>query len=137
MNTSHCPRCGNVIEETDHPCPRCFFEDTPPCPEKEPEQAQEPSSARSQEGGVVLKLVPKTPLGGTESQRSVCRRILLDTLQRVENGEVDEIFLVTINSRQAPSPATYRWHFTDPIRITGALTVAATKFSMPPFVVIT
>lgn len=135
-----CPRCGLVHQDEvehvdgappDEPTKVSASEAPMPSPPEGTEDTPPP------EGGVLLKLVPKTQSSNVEHRRSVCRKILLDTLQRVEAGEVDELFLFTINSRMAPSPVTYRWNFTDPIRITGALTVAVTKFSMPPFVSIT
>lgn len=134
----NCPRCGLVHEEEVEHVPGAPEAPTKVSASEEPlPSPAEPQTTTEPEGGVVLKLVPRTPLGSVEQRRAICRRILLETLQRIEAGDVEEVFLLTLNSRSAPSPATYRWHFVDPIRMTGALAVAVTKFSMPPFVSIT
>ena len=137
---SRCPQCGNEGDpEADYTpgyrCHKCdYLERATPVEAEPPVEASEPEDSR----GVVLRLVPPAASNASiEQQRANCRKILLDTLNRVENGEVDELVLATVNSKQATSPYTFRWQLTDPVRAGGLLGVLQVKFSMPPFVLMT
>lgn len=125
-----CGTCGGAIPEGGEGfpeiCPSCMRAEAPP--------AHIPEEPR----GVLLHLVPPAPAGSSiEQQRSNCRKILLEALTRIENGEVDELLLATVNSKQSTSPYTLRWQFVDPIRMTGLLWFAQVKLASPPFVTMT
>lgn len=135
-----CPQCGRFAavssddKEAYTPglrCPHCGYME-------EGAATGAPASAPEEARGVVLRLVPPAASNASvEQQRANCRKILLDTLNRVENGEVDELVLATVNSKQAASPYTFRWQITDPVRAVGLLGVVQAKFSSPPFVLMT
>lgn len=135
---NRCPQCGRFAADgfdgegtytPGLPCANCGYrEEAAPV---EPEPKEEPR-------GVVLRLVPPGHGDASiEQQRANCRKILLETLTRVENGEVDELVLATVNSKQSPNPYTLRWQMTDPVRIIGLLGVMHVRFSAAPFVTMT
>ncbi len=134
---NRCPQCGRFAADgfdgegaytPGLPCANCGYREEAPV---EPEPKEEPR-------GVVLRLVPPGQGGASiEQQRAICRKILLETLTRVENGEVDELVLATVNSKQSPNPYTLRWQMTDPVRIIGLLGVMHVRFSAAPFVTMT
>jgi hypothetical protein len=96
------------------------------------------ASAPEEPRGVVLRLVPPSlPGSSIEQQRANCRKILLEALTRIENGEVDELMLITVNSKVGVSPYTLRWQLVDPIRMSGLLGFVQVKLSSPPFVTMT
>lgn len=105
------------------------------CGHTEP-AAQPAAPAETESRGAVLRLVP-TISANAESRRTACRQILLEALQRIEMGEIEELVLVTANSKQSPAPYNMRWHFSDPIRMSGLLHCAASRLGAPPFVTIT
>ena len=81
-----------------------------------------------------LRLVPPPSADATEKNRATCRRILLEMLNRVEAGEVDELVVATINSKTSPTPHYLRWHFSDPVRTVGLMYFAATHFASSSFI---
>lgn len=131
---SICPHCSypndpGYTYTPGLPCSNCGHRET-----AEPIQPEAPTESR----GVVLRLVPSAQADSSiEQQRANCRKILLETLTRVENGEVDELVLATVNSKQSPNPYTLRWQMTDPVRIIGLLGVMHVRFSGAPFVTMT
>lgn len=135
-----CPQCdkssadgfdGEGAYTPGLPCSNCGYNATVPAVEP-----VEPAPAPESRPGALLRLVP--PAASTaEQQRAACRRILLEALQRIESGEVDELVLLTVNSRQAPSPYTLRWQFADPIRMAGLLSYAAGYIGGPKFITLT
>jgi len=158
---NRCPKCGypetfdgssfKGLYTAGRVCDGCgYCEEPQPTAEDEPAEqvsVTEPAASAAADvtptqpppaPGVLLRLVPPlTKDATTEQQRANCRKILLETLQRIESGEVDELMLVTVNSKQAPSPYTLRWQFVDPIRMSGLLGFAQVKLSSPPFVTLT
>lgn len=131
--TPSCPRCGTRPFTEGLPCDVCVRQQ-----QVSTENQPPPASPAEEPRGVMLRLVPPSPPGASiDQQRANCRKILLEALTRIENGEVDELVLVTVNSKQAPSPYTLRWQFVDPIRVAGLLGFVQVKLSSPPFVTMT
>jgi len=127
MGMIGCPQCSYEPYDPHAPCPNCGT------PTSEPGVGAVVTPEAASKPGVVLRLVPPVETSN-EARRAACRRILLEALQRIEAGDIEELVLLTVNVRQATSPYTLRWHFVDPIRMSGLLHYAAQHLSGPPYV---